>query len=302
MGGTERSRFACAAALLTLSLLPRNASAKPSKDQCVDSDTQAQDLRRDGKLLSARDALRVCTDPACPRLVREDCTQRLDELTRAVPSLIFTAKDGAGRDLSAVSVTVDGKSLVDHLDGSALDIDPGQHTFSFEAAGLPPATLELLIREGERGRHAEIQLGPAAETPLPARAGEPNADAATKDGASGAKPDASPSGGAQRAIAWTALGLGTAGVVVGTVFGLKSKSKHDDAKACSATCPDEPSYNANQDALKFGNISTVAFIVGALGLASGVTLWLTAKPGHASSSAAPSVGVGLGSLQLRGSF
>ncbi|HEY3254113.1 MAG TPA: hypothetical protein VGJ91_09205 [Polyangiaceae bacterium] len=287
---------------MTVSVVPSSASAKPSKDQCVDADTQAQDLRRDGKLLSARDALRVCTDPACPHLVREDCTQRLDELTRAIPSLIFSAKDGAGHDLGTVTVTIDGKPLVDHLDGSALDVDPGEHTFGFQAPDLPPTTLKLLIREGERGRRAEVLIGPPAQTPPPAQAGEPMADASAKNSTGGAEPNASSSGGAQRVLAWTALGLGTAGIVVGTVFGLKSKASHDDAKACSATCPDVPSHDANEDALKFGNISTVAFIVGGVGLASGVTLWLTAKPSQASSSASPRVGLGLGSLQLRGTF
>jgi hypothetical protein len=297
---SRRRVLACAAALLTVSALPRSASAKPSKNQCVDADTQAQDLRRDGKLLGAREVLRVCTDAACPRLVREDCTQRLDELSRALPSLIFSAKDGAGRDLSAVTVTIDGKPWVDHLDGSALDVDPGEHTFGFEAAGLPPATLKLLLREGERGRHAEVVIGPVAAplTSAPSQDGATNGDAAAKD----AEPDASSSGGTQRVVAWTALGLGAAGVVVGSVFGLKSKAKHDDAKACGTTCPDVPSHDANQDALKFGNISTVAFIVGAVGIASGVTLWLTAKPSQASSSSSAQVGVGLGSLQFRGSF
>ncbi|HEY0465458.1 MAG TPA: hypothetical protein VGC79_14685 [Polyangiaceae bacterium] len=289
--------------MLAVSLLPSRASAKPSKDQCVDADTQAQDLRREGKLLSARDALRFCTDPACPRLVREDCTQRLDELTSAVPSLIFSAKDATGRDLSAVTVTIDGKPLVDHLDGSAIEVDPGQHTFEFEAEAeaLPPTTLKLLVREGERGRHSEVLIGPPAAlkvSPPPSQPETTDGDAAAKDSESAT----GSTGSTQRVLAWTALGLGTAGLVVGSVFGLKSKSKHDDAKACGTTCPDEPSYQANEDALKFGNISTVAFIVGAVGLAGGVTLWLTAKPSQASSSASARVGVGLGSLQFRGSF
>lgn len=250
----------------------------PNMDQCIDADTQAQDLRREGKLLSARAALQVCTDPACPRLVREDCAQRLSELGNAIPSLIFNAKDGTGRDLSAVAVTLDGKPLVDQLDGSAIEVDPGEHTFGFQAAGLPPATLKLRIVEGEHARRHEILIGP----PLAEKA--------------------SFSASTQRIFAWTALGLGATGVVVGSVFGLKSKSKHDDAELCETTCPDEPSYQANEDAIKFGNISTVSFIVGAVGLAGGVALWLTAKPDQASSKASAQVGVGPGSLQLRGRF
>ena len=302
---TRRSQLACAAALLAVSLLTGSASATPNTDQCIDADTQGQDLRRDGKLLSARATLHVCTDPACPRLVREDCTQRLNELTNAVPSLIFSAKDGAGRGLSAVAVTIDGKPLVDHLDGSPIEVDPGEHTFGFQAAGLPRATLKLLIREGERARRREIVIGPPpaenAASPQPATTNG-DADANAQDSGSSADSDAraTSSVSTQRILAWTALGVGATGIVVGSVFGLKSKSKHDDAKACGTTCPDEPSYQANEDAMKFGNISTVSFIVGAVGLAGGAALWLTAKPNQASSKTNAQIGIGLGSLQVRG--
>src|SRR6185369_13108466 len=183
-----------------------------------------------------------------PRLVREDCTQRQNELKTALPSLIFSAKDGTGRGLSAVAVTIDGKPLVDHLDGSALDVDPGEHTFGFQAAGLPPATLKLLIREGERARRREILLGaqPAENAPSP-QPSTTNGDASVQNSASAdSDARATPSVSTQRIFAWTALGLGATGIVVGSVFGLKSKSKHDDAKACGTTCPDEPSYQANE--------------------------------------------------------
>jgi hypothetical protein len=295
----------CAAALLVGSVLPSNASAKPSKDQCIDADTLAQDLRRAGKLLSARAALQVCIDPACPGLVRDDCAERLDELKNAIPSLIFSAKDGNGREIRAVAVTIDGKPTAYHLDGSAIDVDPGEHTFDFRAAGLPPASLELRIREGERRRHQDILLGPPAAgqaSSLPP--GTTSGDGNAQDSATSAEAEAraSSSGSTQRLLAWTALGLGATGIVVGTVFGLKSKSKHDDAKACGTTCPDEPSYQANEDAIKFGNISTVSFIVGAVGLAGGVTLWLTEKPRQTNSRAQAQITVGLGSLQFRGTF
>jgi len=299
----RRSPFACAAALLAVSFIAGTARATPNTDQCIDADTQAQDLRRAGKLLSARAALQICIDAACPGLVREDCTQRLNELKNALPSLSFSAKDGTGRSLSAVAVTIDGKPLVDHLDGSAIEVDPGEHTFGFQAVGLPPAALKLLVRVGEHARRQEIVLGPApaenaaSSQPATTNAGAPDSGSNADGNARG-----SSFGSTQRILAYAALGLGATGIVVGSVFGVKSKSKHDDAKACGATCPDEPSYQANQDAMKFGNISTVSFIVGALGLAGGVVLWVTAKPDQASSTASAQIGVGLGSLQVRGRF
>jgi len=295
-----RTTFARCAAVTALALQASSAAAAPSKDQCVDADTRAQDLRRDGKLLSTREALRVCVHQSCPKVVREDCTERLDELARVVPSVIFAAKDGAGHDLSAVTVTIDGKPFVDHLDGSALELDPGEHRFNFTSGSLPAAALTLVIREGERARHEAIVIGPPPAKPTLAepKPAPPAPAAPATD--SGSSSEQGAPGSTQRVLGWTALGLGAAGIVVGSVFGLESKAKHDQAKSCSATCPDVTSHNANEDALKFGNISTVAFIVGAVGVAGGLTLWLTAKPAEASPSA--SLGVGLGAVQFRSSF
>jgi hypothetical protein len=292
--------FASCAAVIALSFQSSSATAAPTKDQCVDADTRAQDLRRDGKLLGTREALRVCVAQSCPKVVREDCTERLDELARVVPSIIFAAKDGAGHDLSAVAVTIDGKPFVDHLDGSALELDPGEHSFNFTSGTFPPATLTLVIREGERGRHEAIVIGPPpAKATLAERKQEvPDPAAPTSD--AGSRSEQRTPGSAQRVAGWTMLGVGAAGIVVGSVFGLESKAKHEQAKSCTTTCPDVLSHNANEDALKFGNISTVAFIVGAVGVAGGLTLWLTAKPAETSSSA--SLGVGFGSMQLRGTF
>ena len=43
---------------------------------------------------------------------------------------------GGGGDIFAVRVSMDGAALVSRLDGSALAVDPGQHTFAFAADGF----------------------------------------------------------------------------------------------------------------------------------------------------------------------
>jgi hypothetical protein len=57
-------------------------------------------------------------------MVRDDCTQRLDELNRQLPTIVFDGKDAAGGDVIAVSVTVDGRLLTERLDGAPLEVDP----------------------------------------------------------------------------------------------------------------------------------------------------------------------------------
>ncbi|HEY4158687.1 MAG TPA: hypothetical protein VGM29_11345, partial [Polyangiaceae bacterium] len=94
-------------------------------------------------------------------------------------------------------------------------------------------------------------------------------------------------------------GIGVVGIVTGALFGLASKSKRDLAKAhgcVGAVCPDEQGLAPAQSAYHDGNISTAAFVIGALGLAGGVGLWFAA------SSPETQVGFTPGMLELRRSW
>ena len=87
---------------------------------------------------------------------------------------------------------------------------------------------------------------------------------------------------------------------VGAIFGLQAISKHSDAaQACPNACADQKGVKLWDDARSSGNISTIGFVVGGLGLLGGGILWFTAKPGNTSSVR---VGGGPGSLQVRGGW
>ena len=283
-------------AILATSLCASSAFADVTKDQCIDANTQAQSLRRDGKLGAAREQLRVCIDPGCPAIVRNDCTQRLDELDRVQPGVVFDVKDGAGHDLVAVKVSMDGKVLAEKLGGTALLADPGAHTFTFETAGGAPVTQTLVLREGEKARveHIVITLAPAPRTPLAALPV--------------AAPPAQAQGGAasspRRTIGIAGVAVGAAGLLVGAIAGGVAISKNSTLKrecpggiCMSATTPrsDFDSYNT------VTTVSTVGFVVGGVLAAAGVVLIVTApKAPAASGSVSPVVGPGF--LGLRGKF
>ncbi|HEY6463332.1 MAG TPA: hypothetical protein VIY73_24365, partial [Polyangiaceae bacterium] len=204
------------ATTLALMLAAAPAAAEVTKDQCVDADTQAQNLRRSGKLAAARAQLQTCGDPSCPAMVRDDCSRRTDELEKAQPTVIFDAKDVAGRDLVAVEVSVDGQPLAKALDGTALRVDPGPHVFTFTSAGQPPVTLNLVLREGEKERHERVVVGTPAASPstaLPSTPPEPSGGG----GASGGM-------GGGRIAALAVGGAGVAGIAVGSIFGLMAAS------------------------------------------------------------------------------
>jgi len=256
------------------------AADPPTKQQCASADEAAQPLRRTSKLRDAATQLRICTSSACPGPVRDDCAQRLDEVTKAIPTVVFVVRTADAHDLSAVRVSMDGAPLAEHLDGSALEVDPGEHTFSFEGEGLAPFQKQLLLHEGDKGVRVPIVLGPTTPGPAPLPAvpvpPPPASVASMADG--GSSPTA----------AYVVLGIGAAGLVATVVTGaiaLKDKSSLDSAcGAHKSTCPG--SSQADIDSMHTTSlISDVSLGVGVVGLGVGAALWLLGRP-HAATTGA----------------
>src|SRR5262249_37587444 len=102
----------------------------------------------------------------CPLLVRQDCETSLAEVERALPTVIVVARDAEARDVRSVRVLVDGAVLVDGLDGRSVAVDPGAHTFRFEAEGYGAVREPIVGREGEKQRLLEVRFGaPRREEP-----------------------------------------------------------------------------------------------------------------------------------------
>jgi hypothetical protein len=288
-----------AGALLALALWPVSAVAETvTKAQCIDANTKAQDLRRDGKLSAARDQLRVCTSPVCPGLVRSDCTKRLDELEAAQPTVIFDVKDGSGHDLTDVMVTIDGHPLADKLDGTALEVDPGQHEFVFRLAGQEPVVEKMLIKESEKARREKVVIGPPPPA-VPAHPAPPPIEASAD------------TSGTRRMLGLVAGGVGVAGIAVGSVFGLLTSSAINKQKndcSSASNCPHYAEASAAHDTWTVdGTVSTVAFIAGAAFLVGGAALFFTAShptehPAATGWVVVPSVGPSGGGMLLRGEF
>jgi hypothetical protein len=193
----------------------------------------------------------------------------------------------------------------------ASPVDPGSHVVSAEASGRLPWSVTIDV--DEPGETVTFDVPALAKLPPPdsrvAGAG-PAASAGFGAGALAgtaqsdeARPQAHPLG-TQRALALVSAGVGLVGVGIGTVFGLESLSKHSQA---SGLCPgsqmscSDPGVTLWREAVVAGDRSTVAFIVGGVGLAGGVVLWVTAK-NATSTSAGVQVGLEWGSVHLRGAW
>jgi len=250
------------------------ARATPSKQECVDDNAAAQELRRQGHFADASDHLERCAVPSCPAIVRDDCARRLDDLKLAQPTLVFEVRTPSGKDIIAVRVSLDGQLFTDHLDGTPLKVDPGPHAFTFDVAGAPAVTEGLLIREGEAGRHERVVIEGVSPPTVTAVAPIPSAMPRAPASQSSAPRT-------RQVIGLSAAGLGAVGAVVGAVFGVMAKSAWSEAKT---DCGGDPSHCDNpssassrrSQALTDATVSTAALITGAALFAGGAFFYLTA--------------------------
>jgi hypothetical protein len=283
------------AALGPLAVTSESRAGDPGAAECLAANESSIKLRAQRELRAARTQLLVCASTSCPADIRAECARRVDEINRALPSLVFEAKGSDGADLASVKVTMDGKALAERLDGSAILVDPGEHKFLFETANQRPVEKTLVVREGERGRHERVAFGTS-----PARS-EASTAASSSIGGGG-----STGGGSQRTVGLVTAGVGTAALATGVVFGLLAKSAKSDYEShCGAAigAPD-PSFcdatgiSGHDDASSKATLSTLFFVGGGVATVAGVVLFLTGSNGGASTQ----VGIAPGRVYVGGHF
>jgi hypothetical protein len=270
--------------LAGLALGERLALADPTVAECLAASDASAGFAKDHKLRAEKAQLLVCSAPTCPAEIRKDCLGHVDEVNGEVPTIIFEAKNGAGADLNAVKVTMDGEIVTQKLDGTALSVDPGEHSFTFETEGQPSVTKVLTVQQSQKDRHEVILLGPPAAPVGPSPAPTPEPSSAGM--------------GTQRVIAIATGGVALVGIGLGAAFGGIAMS---DKSSAENGCPNNRCTQAGSskwsDAVTAGNVSTVGFIVGGVALAGAATLWFTA---HRTPAASVQVGFGPGMMQMRG--
>jgi hypothetical protein len=267
----------------------------PTADACATASDNAQPLRKAGHLGAAKRQLLVCVNKSCPAMVRDDCVSQLSEIEKAMPTVVFAAMDAEDRDLSAVQVRMDGEPLVDHLDGTSVPVDPGEHTFQFEVAGSVVVSRTVVLREGERDRRVVVSFTAPQRTTVPsARHGEPEAESATS-------PTLWP--------AYVAVGVGVLGLAAGVIFTV-SAINQNSTLAGECTLPNsgcDPRYQPQLDILhKDQVLAGIGYGVAAVGAGLGTYLFVTSgSSSPKAQSRAPSMlvpRIGLGWLGVGGQF
>lgn len=208
-------------------------------------------------------------------------------LAEAKPKIAKLKIAVAGPSDVAWTVKVDGEPVPLANLNTNRPVDPGEHSVEATAPGYKPARAKVTLAEGGADSVAlTLEIDKTAVKSDSAPVVAPSAEPAK--GAPRNEPRyAEPEPPASKVPAYVAAGVGVVGIGVGTAFGLMAMSKKDDLDAaCSAQKICAADQRDVIDTGKtYGVVSTVSLVVGGVGLAAAVYLYITAS-GTAGRSAA----------------
>jgi hypothetical protein len=254
---------------------------------CIASSDKGLDLRKQGKLLEARSVLTACAAPSCGPAISAVCGRRIADINGAIPSVIFLPRDGSGHDLVSVTMGIDGAAERVPLDGRPVAIDPGPHTFRFEAPGQPPVERSFVVAEGTKNRQEAIDMIP----PPPAPSAPPSAVVLP------APPPATHAEGGSRTGAWVTGTIGVVGIVAGSVLGAlaisEASTSRTDCESSSSCLQHGEAVTAHNTAATEATGSTIAFAAGGVALAVATYLFLVPSGSGGSGQASPRSRVGV---------
>lgn len=178
----------------------------------------------------------------------------------------------------AVTVTVDEETVPAAMLDADRPTDPGLRKIAARAKGYLPATTEVTLKDGEASRLAlTLKADPSYVPEKPAEvAGETGANAAPRH-------ERSP-------LPWIAIGVGVVGLGVGAISGgvVASKASSLDDTCTNKRCP-AGSQGAIDTATTWATISTVGFVVGGVGIATGIVGLLLDRPRRVTTGVRPGV-------------
>lgn len=261
----------------------------------------ARALEKTGKLVEASERFLEATripansgDQATQEQARTDAVKEREALQPRIPTLMIEVRSGVDE------IRIDGAVVPVDLLGVPRPVNPGSHSIVASHEGTEKS-YQVTLKEAEKqtlkidipgdpGR-SKLRMGGKAN-PLSHRSLSNDTPPEPKEGRT------------QRIIGYSALGLGGAGIVVGTVSGLLLVSKHNSTSV-KDTCEGSRCPLGSEDTVNSFNtlrsVSTVGFIAGAIGVGAGVTLLLTV-PKQPRQKASITPWIGVGSLGVNGGF
>jgi hypothetical protein len=239
-------------------------AAPPKKEECISAFDAGQRARREGHLKQAHESLVVCSQKECPTVVRADCSDVLKQVDDAQPSIVLGASDTSGKDLTDVTVELDGHPLATELNGRAILVDPGKLSLVFKRPPWDPVTVDVVIKEAEKDRSVRATLGPPA--PAPAAATKPVP----------VKPEETPSRGALGyAVPGALAALGLGALAYAGVTRLQAGNDADRLKStCGPICPESDRDSLSSDLVR----ANASFAIGMGLVVLAATSWFILGP------------------------
>lgn len=232
---------------------------------------------------------------------QSDAARERAELLPRIPQLTILTP---GLDLEKAEITLDGEPIASALIGVASPVNPGEHRIVLQVHGEQAWQLVTLKESESRQMTLRLPGDSTTATALSAEAGAAQAvGGATPRNEMKDDPDRTGRGRTVRTIGWVTAGVGGVGIITGTVAGilaLDRKSQLDERGCVDGHCT-SPQRSDVHGYRTMRTLSTVGFIVGGVGLATGVTLVLAAP--HQQTTGSSVIGyVGFGSAGLAGNF
>jgi hypothetical protein len=204
----------------------------------------------------------------------EDAAKELEAVAARLPWVVIRIT-GA----SDLYLTLDGTPVPRAVLGIKRPANPGKHELRVIASGYRTVKRTFAVVEGQSATvDVDLEAEPAPEPFAPI--------APTLE----TPPPVDTSGKAWRAAGYTALGMGVAGFVVGGITGGMFLAKRSElANDCPAShCA--PAFEKDVARYRqFGTISTVGFVVGAVGAATGAVLLLSAPSATRETGRGPAI-------------
>jgi hypothetical protein len=261
----------------------------------------ARALAKQGKLVAAAELYLEVTRLSPNELwlgkvqqqAQAEADQEREALLARIPRLKIFLDGVTARD---TQVTLDDVTIPEPLVGTEQFTDPGSHQVTATHAGQSERQ-SVVLQEGERKEVVVRFAGP--------QAGVADASHTTAPGAPYPldSRDAS-AGNRQRTYGWIGVGVGAAGVALGTTTGIialvmRSRLRNDGC--IDYTCRNHPELQGRVNTYNtMLPVTTVSFVVGGVAAATGVTLLLTSPKRESESTV--SLALGPGSMAFQGAF
>lgn len=218
---------------------------------------------------------------------QNDARTEREALMPRIPSLTIVI---GGAPAGSAKVNMDGKPVASALLGVKVPVDPGKHVIEAQV--------------GERQERREVTLAEGGNETLridfPATATTGPVPTATATSTAPVAPASGPS----PVLPIVAFAVGGVGLALGTVTGVLAIGKHSDLES-DPSCRDDkclPAVHDDVDSLNLLRlISTIGFIAGGAGVATGITLLVVGRGGDSSKPSAR-VSVSPSGATVRGSF